>query len=166
MDALGINLPGLITQMVSFIILLVILSKLLYKPLINMLDQRADKIEAGLEAAERARDEASKAEDAISKQLDEARVEGQDLISQARETAEKFRKDEMVTVTSSIENLKLKAQKDIERDRDAAIEDLRREFADLVITAAEKVLTDSLDEKEHHKLIENILEESSLSKEN
>ena len=166
MDALGINLPGLVTQIVSFIILFIILSKLLYKPLISMLDQRADKIKEGLEAAERARDDASKAEESITKQLDEARVEGQNLISQARETAEKFRKDEMEVATSDIENRKLKAEKDIQRERDAAIEDLRREFASLVITAAEKVVTSSLDEKEHGKLIENMLQESSLNKDN
>ena len=161
MDALGINLPGLITQIVSFIILFVILSKLLYKPLVGMLDQRAEKIKEGLEASERARDDASKAEEAITQQLDEARLEGQKLISQARETAEKFRKDEMEVATSDIENMKLKAEKDIQRERDAAIEDLRKEFADLVITAAEKVVTNSLDEKEHRKLIEKVLEESS-----
>ena len=161
MDALGINLPGLITQIVSFIILFVILSKLLYKPLVGMLDQRAEKIKEGLEASERARDDASKAEEAITQQLDEARLEGQKLISQARETAEKFRKDEMEVATSDIENMKLKAEKDIQRERDAAIEDLRKEFADLVITAAEKVVTNSLDEKEHRKLKENVLEESS-----
>lgn len=164
MDALGINLPGLITQIVSFIILFVILSKLLYKPLVGMLDQRAEKIKEGLEASERARDDASKAEEAITQQLDEARLEGQKLISQARETAEKFRKDEMEVATSDIENMKLKAEKDIQRERDAAIEDLRKEFADLVITAAEKVVTNSLDEKEHRKLIENVLEESSSLK--
>ena len=166
MDALGINLPGLVTQIVSFIILFIILSKLLYKPLISMLDQRADKIKEGLEAAERARDDASKAEESIIKQLDEARVEGQNLISQARETAEKFRKDEMEVATSDIENRKLKAEKDIQRERDAAIEDLRREFASLVITAAGKVVASSLDEKEHGKLIENVLQESSLNKDN
>ena len=48
MDALGINLPGLITQIVSFGILFFILSKLLYKPLVSMLDQRAEKISEGL----------------------------------------------------------------------------------------------------------------------
>ena len=164
MDALGINLPGLITQIVSFIILFVILSKLLYKPLVNMLDQRAEKIKEGLEASERARDDASKAEEAIAKQLDEARFEGQNLISQARETAEKFRNDEMQAATSDIENRKLKAEKDIQRERDAAIEDLRKEFADLVMTAAGKVVSNSLDEKEHRKLIENVLKDSSLSK--
>ena len=49
MGDLGINLPGLITQIISFVILFVILSKVLYKPLVAMLDQRAEKITAGLE---------------------------------------------------------------------------------------------------------------------
>ena len=91
MDALGINLPGLITQIVSFIILFFILSKLLYKPLIGLLDQRSEKVQAGLEAAERAREDAARSEDSIQQQLADARTEGQRLIAQARETAEKFR---------------------------------------------------------------------------
>ncbi|SVA75100.1 uncharacterized protein METZ01_LOCUS127954, partial [marine metagenome] len=95
MDALGINLPGLITQIVSFIILFFILSKLLYKPLVSLLDQRAEKIKDGLEAAERAREEAARSEESIQEQLLEARSEGQRLIIQARETAEKFREEEM-----------------------------------------------------------------------
>ena len=49
MGDLGINLPGLITQIISFVILFVILSKVLYKPLVAMLDQRAEKITANLE---------------------------------------------------------------------------------------------------------------------
>ena len=56
MDALGINLPGLITQIVSFVILFFILSKVLYKPLVGMLDQRAEKIKSSLDAAEKAKE--------------------------------------------------------------------------------------------------------------
>ena len=70
MEQLGINLPGLITQIVSFVILFAILSKLLYKPLVNLLDQREEKITAGLEAAERAKEEASKSEESIRMQLE------------------------------------------------------------------------------------------------
>ena len=51
MDALGINLPGLVTQIISFGILFFILSKLLYKPLVSLMDQRAEKIREGLEAS-------------------------------------------------------------------------------------------------------------------
>ena len=164
MDALGINLPGLITQIVSFIILFFILSKLLYKPLVSLLDQRAEKIKDGLEAADRAKEEAARSEESIQEQLLEARGEGQRLIIQARETAEKFREEEMEKAREDIEAERTRAQGNIQRERDAAIEDLRREFAGLAISAAEKVVRSSLDEDGHRELIDSVLEESSAGK--
>ena len=164
MDALGINLPGLITQIVSFIILFFILSKLLYKPLVSLLDQRTEKIKDGLEAADRAKEEAARSEESIQAQLLEARSEGQRLIIQARETAEKFREEEMEKAREDIEAERTRAQGNIQRERDAAIEDLRREFAGLAISAAEKVVRSSLDEDGHRELIDSVLEESSAGK--
>jgi len=163
-DALGINLPGLITQIVSFVILFVILSKLLYKPLVSLLDQRAEKITAGLEAAERAKEEASKSEDSIRLQLEEARSEGQRLIAQARDTADKLREEEIVKVKDEIEAERVRAQANIERERDAAIEELRREFGGLAISAAEKVVKSSLDAAKNKELIESVLEENVAGK--
>tara|TARA_B100001750_G_C15350838_1_gene517086 strand:- start:49 stop:543 length:495 start_codon:yes stop_codon:yes gene_type:complete len=164
MEQLGINLPGLITQIVSFVILFAILSKLLYKPLVNLLDQRAEKITAGLEAAERAKEEASKSEDSIRMQLEEARSEGQRLIAQARETAEKLREEEIIKVKGEIEAERVRAQTNIERERDAAIEELRREFGGLAISAAEKVVKSTLDEEKNRELISSVLEENTVSK--
>ena len=164
MEQLGINLPGLITQIVSFVILFAILSKVLYKPLVNLLDQRAEKITAGLEAAERAKEEASKSEDSIRIQLEEARSEGQRLIAQARETAEKLREEEIIKVKGEIEAERVRAQTNIERERDAAIEELRREFGGLAISAAEKVVKSTLDEEKNRELISSVLEENTVSK--
>ncbi|MAP36974.1 MAG: ATP synthase F0 subunit B [Chloroflexi bacterium] len=161
MDALGINLPGLITQIISFGILFFILSKLLYKPLVSLMDQRAEKIREGLEASDMAREQAARSEEAIQQQLVEARVEGQKLVSEARETADKFREEEMVRVRDDIELERVRAEANIQRERDAAIEDLRREFAGLAISAAEKVVRSSLDEEGHKELIESVLEEST-----
>ena len=164
MEQLGINLPGLITQIVSFVILFAILSKLLYKPMVNLLDQRAEKITAGLEAAERAKEEASKSEDSIRIQLEEARSEGQRLIAQARETAEKLREEEIIKVKGEIEAERVRAQTNIERERDAAIEELRREFGGLAISAAEKVVKSTLDEEKNRELISSVLEENTVRK--
>ena len=161
MDALGINLPGLITQIISFGILFFILSKLLYKPLVSLMDQRAEKIREGLEASDMAREQAARSEEAIQQQLSEARVEGQKLVVEARETADKFREEEMARVRDDIELERVRAEANIQRERDAAIEDLRREFAGLAISAAEKVVRSSLDEDAHKELIESVLEEST-----
>ena len=161
MDALGINLPGLVTQIISFGILFFILSKLLYKPLVSLMDQRAEKIREGLEASDMAREQAARSEEAIQQQLVEARVEGQKIVAEARETADKFREEEMVKVRDDIELERVRAEANIQRERDAAIEDLRREFAGLAISAAEKVVRSSLDEEGHKELIESVLEEST-----
>lgn len=161
MDALGINLPGLITQIISFGILFFILSKLLYKPLVSLMDQRAEKIREGLEASNIAREEAARSEEAIQEQLSEARVEGQKLVAEARETADRFREEEMARVRDDIELERVRAEANIQRERDAAIEDLRKEFAGLAISAAEKVVRTSLDEDGHKELIESVLEEST-----
>ena len=56
MDALGINLPGLLTQLISFTVLMVVLYKFLYGPITRMLDERAERIKGSLEAADRARE--------------------------------------------------------------------------------------------------------------
>ena len=110
MDALGINLPGLITQIISFGILFFILSKLLYKPLVSLMDQRAEKIREGLEASDIAREQAARSEEVIQEQLAEARVEGQRLVVEARETAERFREEEMAKVRDDIEQERVRAE--------------------------------------------------------
>ena len=161
MEALGINLPGLITQLVSFIILFALLYRLLYKPMLRVLDQRSNRIRESLEAARTARDEAARSQEEMQEQLKAARAEGQQLIAQAREVADRFREEELVKAREDIGAERARAQANIQRERDAAIEELRREFAGLAITAAEQVIERSLDEEAHRELIENVLEESS-----
>jgi len=125
------------------------------------MDQRAEKIREGLEASDIAREEAARSEEAIQEQLSEARVEGQKLVAEARETADRFREEEMARVRDDIELERVRAEANIQRERDAAIEDLRKEFAGLAISAAEKVVRTSLDEDGHKELIVSVLEEST-----
>ena len=161
LGALGINLPGLITQLVSFVILFVVLKKLLYKPILRMLDQRSGRIKESLETAERVRQEATDSQEEMRKQLETARSEGQQLISQARETADRFRQEEIAKARQDIDAERARAQANIQRERDAAIEELRREFAGLAITAAEHVIRRSIDESTHRELIDQVLEEGA-----
>ena len=82
-------------------------------------------------------------------------------MAEARETADKFREEEMVKVRDDIELERVRAEANIQRERDAAIEVLRREFAGLAISAAEKVVRSSLNEEGNKELIESVLEEST-----
>ncbi len=161
MEALGINLAGLITQLVSFVILFAVLSILLYKPILRMLDQRSDRIRESLEAADKARQDAATSEQNMQSQLEEARAEGQQMIAQAREVADRFRDEELTKARTDIAAERDRAQANIQSERDAAIEELRREFAGLAITAAERVIERSLDQNAHSELIDNVLEEGA-----
>ena len=160
MEALGINLPGLITHIISFLILLTLLRMFLYKPIVNMLDQRSQRIKDSLEAAERAQEESAASQAEVESQLEAARAEGQQLIASAREVAERFREEETAKVRQEIEAERARAEANIQRERDAAIEQLRGEFAGLAITAAERVVERSLDEQAHQDIIDRVLEES------
>lgn len=160
MEALGINLPGLVTHITSFIVLLIVLRMFLYKPIVNMLDQRSQRIRESLEAAERAQQESAASQEEVQAQLEAARAEGQQLITSAREVAERFREEETVKVRQEIEAERARAEANIQRERDAAIEQLRGEFAGLAITAAERVVERSLDEQAHQDIIDRVLEES------
>jgi F-type H+-transporting ATPase subunit b len=160
MEALGLNLPMLIAQIVGFLVLLYILSKLLYKPLLKVMDERAARIKESLEAAESAKEQAAASQEQMQEDIRKAREEGQQMIAQARDVAVRFRDEEMAKAKDEIAAERAKAEADIQRERDAAIEGLRQEFAGLAISAAERVVERSLSESDHRSIIDRVLEES------
>ena len=89
----------------------------------------------------------------------EARREGQRLMDQARETVERYRGEEMDRARQEAEAFVERAKADIQRERDTAIEEVRINFGDLAITAAERVIRSSLDRQAHEELITQVLEE-------
>lgn len=159
MEDLGLNFPSLIIFLVNFLILLGILYAFAYRPILRVMDQRSDRIRESLEAADRAREEASRSQADTQKQLAEARAEGQKLIEQAREMAERYRGQEQEKARQEAETFVARARDDIQRERDAAIQEVRTHFAELAIATAEKVIQRSLDRDAHSELIAKVLEE-------
>ena len=141
--------------------LFAVLYLLLYKPLLKVMDQRSARIKESLETAQQAREEASRSQEDMQRQIAEARAEGQVMIAQAKEVAERFREEELAKARQEIEAERDRAQANIQRERDEAIEELRGEFAGLAIMAAERVVGKSLDESVHRDLIEDVLTESA-----
>ena len=159
MEDLGLHLPSLIIFLVNFLILLGILYLFAYKPILRIMDQRSERIRESLEAADKAREEAASSQQDTQRQLNEARMEGQRLIEQAREMAERYRTEEKEKARQEAEAFILRAREDIQRERDAAVQEVRAHFADLAISAAEKVIERSLDRDAHGELIAGVLEE-------
>ena len=161
-SALGINLPGLIAQLIGFAILLGVMRMIAYKPVMRMMDQRSERIREGLEAAERMKEQAAQADVTVQKRLEEARQEGQGLISQAQQISNRMQEEARQQAQAEGESLLSRARNEIALERDEAIAQIRREFADLTIAAAEKVIGQSLDKKAHERLIEEVLAQSSF----
>lgn len=162
-EALGLNLPQLIAQIANFFVLLVILRLTLYKPILRMLDERKQKIAEGLNAAEIARAEATAAQANILDQLNIARKDGQDIVAGAQTIATRIQADAREQSNRDREVSLERARAEIQLERDRAIAELRGEFADITVSAAEKVINQSLDRQAHQRIIDEALAESSFS---
>ena len=159
---MGINLPGLITQLISFAILVFLLTRFLYKPVVKLLDERAEKIKKGLSDAESASKGAEEAASKIEEELSQARLEGKKLIEAARDASNQLREDEKEKISAEISQMMEKAKKEINSERDCAILELKNRFGELVVDAAGKVIEKEIDEKSHSELIKKALEEKAL----
>jgi F-type H+-transporting ATPase subunit b len=149
---------------VTFIILLVVLRFVAYKPIMRMLDERSRRVKESMEQAESLKTQSVKAEEELKKQLEAASREGQERIARAVKAGEEVKQKAQEDAKKEAGNLITRARAEIQRERDDAITEVRREFADLTVLAAGKVIEKSLDKEEHRKLIDKVLEESSTLK--
>jgi F-type H+-transporting ATPase subunit b len=159
LETLGIHFPSLAIYLVNFLLVLILLYLFAYKPILKLMDQRADRIRESLEAADLARQEAASSQEAIQEQITEARREGQRIMDQTREAADRFRTEEMDKARQEAEAFVERAKQDIQRERDTALQEVRASFGDLAITAAERVIRSSLDRTAHEALINQVLED-------
>ncbi|MBF6600699.1 MAG: F0F1 ATP synthase subunit B [Dehalococcoidia bacterium] len=160
--SLGINLPLLVGQLVNFTVLLVVLRLVAYGPLMKMLDERRERIRESLSAAEEMRTKAAESDRQVHDQIEAARREGQALVAQAQEVAARIQADARTQAQADADVLVARARGEIRLERDSALADLRKEFADTTIAAAEKVINSSLDRSQHRRLIDEALAESSF----
>ena len=164
MEGLGINLPTLLAQIINFSILLGLLYLVAYKPIMRMLDERSRKVRESMEQTELIKQQAEHAEEEVKKQMEAAGKEEMEIIARAMHTGEEMRQKAQQDAKKDAESLITRARAEIQRERDGAIDELRKEFADLTIMAAEKVIEQSLDKQTHRRLIDKVLEESTTLK--
>lgn len=164
MEGLGISLPTLIAQIINFAILLGLLYLVAYKPIMRMLDERSRKVKESMEQTELIKQQAERAEEEVKKQIEAAGREGQEMIARAVRSGEEVRQKAQQEARQDVESIIARAGVEIQRERDEAIGELRKEFADLTILAAGKVIDRSLDREAHRQLIDKVLKESTTLK--
>jgi F-type H+-transporting ATPase subunit b len=156
-DKLGISLPLLLAFVINFIILLALLGKFLYKPVLKMLDERAQKVKESMEWAESIKRDYEQAKAEVQKQIEKGRQEAQGIIAQAFQTGEALKEEARKEASGQAKAIVEKARLQLEAERDKMVEDLRKEFVSLLILASEKVIRQTLDKEKQSGLIEETL---------
>ena len=160
MEGLGVTLSGFVAQLINFVLLLVILRAVAYKPIVKMLDERSERIRQSMERAEEIKAQAERTEAEFAQRIAEARREGQEIIGQAEKIAERLRQEELEKTRKLVEEQREKALEAIAREREAAVSELRKQVANLAVLAAGRAVGRSLDPESHQRLIREALAES------
>lgn len=160
MGELGINVSFLLAQLVNFIILLILLRLVAYKPIMKMIDQRSNRIKESMDEVESVKKRAEEADSDAAKRIEEASHEGQKIIKQAMEAGEAAKTKAKQEAREEAQALIEKAKVEIQRERNEAVEELRKEVSDLAIMAAGKVISRTMDKEAHRKVIDDILREA------
>lgn len=159
LNALGFDVGKFLWGVFNFLVLLVILNKFAYKPVIKMLDERKKSVEDSLNQAEKAQQEAERIQKEYQAQMAAAKQEAQEIIEKANKMGDQV-KAEIVTKAQDQANKTIQqAQEEIARAKNQAVAELRDEVANLTILAAGKVLGRAISVEDHEKMIKDFVAE-------
>ena len=154
--------PGLsVWTTFVFLILLGILWKFAWGPILEMVQAREDGIQGTLDQAANERDEAAKLLAEHRQQMADARRQAQQMIAEGKEAGERVRQGIEEKARIEGDAMIERAREAIEREKDAALGELRKEAVDLALAAAAKLLQESLDEEKDRELIMGFIDDLS-----
>ncbi len=156
---LDIN-PGLIIwTIITFALLVVVLGKFAWKPLLQALQAREQEIADSLKKAEEAKKDAERMMQENKIAMEKASTETARLIAEGRAMAEQLKSDIVAKANESAKKLIDQAKDEITREKESALAQLRSEVADLSISVAEKILDESLDGAKQKKMVDKVLQQ-------
>jgi F-type H+-transporting ATPase subunit b len=157
------NVGIMIWTIVVFVISLSILRKWVFPLIGEALDKRAKTIEGEIDSAERTRKEADELLGEYRERLKEARAQSEEILQRARQTAEAHEHEARDRGQEILAEAAKRAEREIDAATKRALDDIRREVADLTIMATEKVVRKTLDDADQRRLVEEALSEMDLS---
>jgi F-type H+-transporting ATPase subunit b len=157
------SLGLMIWTLLAFGITLYLLNKLAFPRIAAALDRRRQAIQESIEAAERAKQDADELLEEYRARLREAREQAEDIVVRARKAADNLADETKAAASKQREELLAAARRDIEHETRRALDELRKEVADLTVIATEKITRKSLNEEDHRRLIEEALTEVDFS---
>lgn len=159
MDKLGVDLPLLISQIVNFCLLAFLLNMFLYKPVLNALHARSERIRESLDNAEKVKQQLARVDADYDAKLQEARREGQTIIAQAQERARAQEQELLAAARANAARVEEESRTKIDQEREQLLRGLQGQVAGLVTQTASAVIGRELQGKGHDDLINNSIEQ-------
>jgi len=157
--------PGLfIWTIVTFLVLLALLAKFAWRPLLQALESRQERIRNSLEDAERARQELERLQQESAKILQQARIEAESIVTQTRADAERLREELKQKAKDEADNILRNAQQQIQLQTRQAIQQIRHEVADIAVLLASKLLERNIAKEDNARLIDDTLKQIEVTK--
>jgi F-type H+-transporting ATPase subunit b len=153
----------MIWTLIAFGVTYYVLRKLAFPRIQDALERRRVAIDESIEHADRTRREADKLLEEYRHRLREAREQAEEIVVRARRAGESLNEDAKQAATKQREELLASARRDIEAETRRALEEIRREVANLTVIATEKVTRKSLTPEDHRRLVEDALGEVDFS---
>ncbi|OGH82231.1 MAG: ATP synthase F0 subunit B [Candidatus Magasanikbacteria bacterium RIFCSPLOWO2_12_FULL_34_7] len=157
--SLGLNSQLFVFQLINFTIVAVIVWFMILKPLLKKMEERKIQIDESIDNAKRVETNLFESERQYQKKIDEAKVEANKVIEKAHEEGVRLGKMLKEKSRSDIELLVAQAKKNIEIDKQEMKAEIKKETAEIVILALEKILSEKFDSKKDGKFIEEVLKE-------
>lgn len=159
LKSLNVEIPVVIAQLASFIVLIFVLIKFLYRPIENIIQQRADTIAGNLSAAEDERKKADAFRQQYEAQLanvaEEARIKLEQAVKDAEQTRERMIED----VKTEIKEIQLRSQEQLNQDREKLRHELREEMAEIAVGAAKRALRGNMTKQLSSSIIDSVISE-------
>lgn len=152
-----LTLGTILAQILNFFILVWILARFAFKPLVSMMLERKERIAKDLADAQAARNEAEQFKADYAAQIANARQEAQQIVEKAVQQAEATTREQLAAAREQIEHEKERARQDIVNERDRAMNNLRNEVISLSVAMATKVVAKDMDSETNTKLIEDAI---------
>ena len=151
-------------QIVNTIILFWILRKILFKPVLNIIDSRENAIKLDIATGEQAKNEGLALKSEYEQKLAVSKNEGQEIIKQATLRAEQKSDEIISTAKEEATSLKERANKDIAQEKEKVMNELKNDISNIAILAASKVIEKDIDQAKHEEMINKFIEEVGEAK--
>jgi F-type H+-transporting ATPase subunit b len=152
--------PGLfIWTILTFLVLLAMLAKFAWRPLLQALDSRQELIRKSLDDAQEAKRELERLHQESAQILKQARVQAESIMSQSRADAERLREELKVKARGEADTIVRTAERQIQLETAQALQQIRREAADLSVMIASKLIQRNLSREDNDRLIEDALKQ-------